>query len=69
MEDTSGFYSFQDELYYGPNFVEGPNFSLYRDSHQSHTYPVNGWWWFDSRAEALAHFGITAEEQNEEPNG
>lgn len=62
MEDTSGFYTFSgNHLFHGPNFVEGPDFALYRDTHASHTYPVNGWWWFDSREEAMSHFGITAD--------
>jgi hypothetical protein len=69
MEDTSGFYKLENtEIFYGPNFVEGPDFALYRDSHSTHTYPVNGWWWFGSRTDALTHFGITADEQSEDTN-
>lgn len=65
MEDTSGFYAFfDDQLLHGPNLVEGPGFALYRDTRNLHTYPVNGWWWFDSREEAMNHFGITGETEN-----
>ena len=57
-----GFYNFDDgvNLIYGPNFVEGPGFSLQADQHTTYTYPVNGWFWFDTLEEAQAHFGITS---------
>lgn len=59
MNDTSGFYTVQDDiLYYGPNFVESSDCTLYRDLKDSYQYPVCGWIWFDSEEEALAYFKI-----------
>lgn len=59
MDDTSGFYKHEDgALFYGPNFVESPRYRLTRETRGSFDYPVEGWSWFDSRAEALAYFGI-----------
>lgn len=41
-----------------PNFVYGPNnLELLAENKGSYTYPVEGWYWFDSDAEAAAHFG------------
>jgi hypothetical protein len=61
MDDTSGFYK-NDEgaLLFGPNFVESRDFKLERAKHTEYTYPVQGWSWFDSEAEAREHFGLPA---------
>ena len=53
-----GFYKLDGELLYGPNFVYGPTFSLLKEDHASYTYPVEGWYWFDSEADARAFFGL-----------
>jgi hypothetical protein len=53
MDDTSGFYKLDEgQLLYGPNFVSNANFELNRESKAEHTYPVDGWYWFDSESEA-----------------
>jgi hypothetical protein len=53
MEDTSGFYKEENgELIYGPNFVLNKNYELRKETHEQHTYPVDGWYWFDSETEA-----------------
>ena len=53
MEDTSGFYKEENgELLYGPNFVLNKNYELRKETHEQHTYPVDGWYWFDSEGEA-----------------
>ena len=53
---TDGFYRLTDEdtLYYGQADIYGPGFELKRDGHDNLTYPIEGWWWFDTRAEARA---------------
>ena len=57
--DTSGFYKKQNgELLYGPNFVLHKNFELRKETHEQHTYPVYGWYWFDSLNEAKDFFGL-----------
>jgi hypothetical protein len=59
MEDTSGFYFCQDgALAFGPNFVETKDFQIYRDQKDSYTYPVNGWYWFDSEEDARIFFNL-----------
>jgi hypothetical protein len=53
MEDTSGFYKEENgDLIYGPNFVLNKNYELRKETHDQHTYPVDGWYWFDSETEA-----------------
>lgn len=53
MEDTSGFYKNDNgEVIFGPNYVLNASYDLRRETHEQHTYPVDGWFWFDSEAEA-----------------
>jgi hypothetical protein len=57
MNDTSGFYKMDSgELLYGPNFVLNKDFELRRETRNDHTYPVDGWSWFDSEEDAVAFF-------------
>ena len=61
MENTSGFYKEENgELLYGPNFVLNKNYELRKETHDQHTYPVDGWYWFDSEAEAKSFFNISS---------
>jgi hypothetical protein len=55
--DTSGFYKFEGtEGFYAPNFVYAKDFELLRENHTTYTYPVHGWWWFESLEQAQAYF-------------
>lgn len=48
MEDTSGFYKFEDGNWqYAPNFVYGPGYELTRENKDNYVYPVEGWFWYD----------------------
>lgn len=59
MEDTSGFYKLDGEvLLYGPNFVLNAAYELRKETNDQHTYPIDGWYWFDNEAEAKLFFGI-----------
>lgn len=50
-----GFYKRDNEtLLQAPNFVEAPDYSLTAENHAEHTYPIDGWYWFDTLDEALA---------------
>jgi hypothetical protein len=53
--DTSGFYTYDkdtNEGFYAPHFVYARDYELLREDHESYTYPVHGWYWFDSLDEA-----------------
>jgi len=54
ITDTSGFYKKEDDqLLYGPNFVLNKNYELRRETKDQHTYPIDGWNWFDTEKEAI----------------
>lgn len=63
MSDTSGFYKFDGELMFGPNFVDGPTFSLRRESHDQQSYPVFGWYWFDCETDARTFFNLPPKDE------
>lgn len=46
----------EDELLSAPTFVHGPDFQLTLENKDEHTYPVDGWYWFDNLEEALLFF-------------
>jgi hypothetical protein len=66
MEDTSGFYKLDGDLLYGPNFVLNINYELRRETKDAHTYPTDGWYWFDSEEEARTFFDLPIVETVEE---
>ena len=53
-QDTSGFYKRDGEaLLYGKRVVH-KDFELRNETKDQHTYPVDGWSWFNSEEEAKA---------------
>ena len=66
MQDSSGFYRHEDTLLYGPNAIHGPSLNLLRDAKDEYTYPVEGWYWFDSEDEARAFFGLPPKQEEEQ---
>lgn len=44
----------KDELHVAPLFVAGPGFELTAESKYQHSYPVEGWYWFETLDEAMA---------------
>jgi len=67
MDDTSGFYKLDNTLLYGPNFVLNRDYELRRETKDNYTYPVDGWYWFDSEAAARAHFRLPATDEPPAP--
>jgi len=61
MEDTSGFYKLDNDLLFGPNFVLNAQYELRRETREQHSYPTDGWYWFDSKQEAKTFFNIPDE--------
>jgi len=55
----SGFYKknpASDHLLYGRFYVLNQSYELWRDEKDTYTYPVDGWYWFDSETEAELFF-------------
>jgi len=42
-----------EELLVAPNFVHAPDYSLTAETKDEHTYPVDGWYWFDTLDAAM----------------
>jgi hypothetical protein len=62
---SAGFYKYEDQnLYFGANYVLNADYELRKETKDDHTYPVDGWYWFDSQEKAHEFFGI-----DEENNG
>lgn len=55
-----GFYKQYDEteLFYGPTKITSPTYELLAEDHTTYTYPVDGWYWFDTEDEAYTFFGV-----------
>jgi len=43
-----------DELIITPNSVYAPGYELHAETHSDHTYPIDGWYWFDTLDAALS---------------
>lgn len=39
-----------------PNSVAGPDFTLRAENKDSYSYPVQGWYWFDTVEQAMGYF-------------
>jgi hypothetical protein len=48
--DKSGFYKQVEDgsWMYAQHFVYGPDFELLRELKDTYTYPVDGWYWFET---------------------
>lgn len=57
--ETQGFYKNDDGMVlYAPNFVDAGSFLLLKELYSTYTYPVGGWYWFDSEEEAYAFWNL-----------
>jgi hypothetical protein len=64
---TSGFYKYESNaVSYGPNYVLYKDFELRKESKDEHTYPVDGWYWFDTMEDAYSFFNIPLPEGEDE---
>jgi hypothetical protein len=69
QQDTSGFYKRDPGgiLLFGKYYVLNANYFLKREEHDQHEYPIDGWSWYESEAEARENLGFPpADEKNAE---
>jgi hypothetical protein len=52
------FYKLENDIVESAECVSGTGFDLNTVSKDEYTYPVAGWWWFDTDVDASAHFGV-----------
>ena len=45
-------------------FVYGPGFTLLVADKDTYTYPVEGWYWFDTAEEAATFFDVSVDDFN-----
>jgi hypothetical protein len=69
-KNTSGFYKVDGDLLYAPNFVLGAYsaYELRKETYQEHTYPIDGWYWFETENEARVFFNMPILEETNELN-
>lgn len=61
---SKGFYKIIDEnLYYAENSVYNKDYELHVSSYQDHTYPIDGWYYFETIEEAASFLGYTLPEE------
>jgi hypothetical protein len=57
--ETKGFYKNDDGMIlYAPNFVDAGSFLLLAENKDSYTYPIGGWYWFDSEEDAYLFWNL-----------
>lgn len=59
---SAGFYKYEEPFLPNGKWVLDAEYELHEDKKDEYDYPVHGWYWFDSREEALQFFNITEEE-------
>ena len=47
-----------DMVLEAPNFVLNKNYELKKETKDTHIYPIDGWYWFDTIEEAYTFLGI-----------
>jgi hypothetical protein len=57
-ENSQGFYKKEaDSVLYG-QMIFGPTYMLFDTEHEKHQYPVDGWYWFESKELAYNFFDV-----------
>jgi hypothetical protein len=60
---NAGFYKCdQGTLLPAPEMVAGPGYTLFVETRTEHTYPVDGWYWFDNEESARKFWDLPAPE-------
>lgn len=48
----------EGDVLVAPNFVDSPTVSLRAETHEAHSYPQDGWYWFATAKDAYDFFGV-----------
>jgi hypothetical protein len=66
MTEEFGFYKAEGgQLIHAPNKVENLNYVLIVNDYLSYNYPIDGWYYFSSKEEAIEFFGDQLEDIDE----
>jgi len=59
----TGFYKNEEgNLIYAPNFVSSAMYNISIDEKDTYSYPVYGWYYFDTLEDACTFFGLNPED-------
>ena len=59
-----GFYKKDnDNVLFGEKAVYNSNYTLLIENKESYSYPIDGWYYFDTKAEAYSAFGLEMPEE------
>lgn len=59
---SAGFYKANEEknrLFYAPSAIYAPTYTLIATEKDAYEYPVDGWTWYETKAEALIAEAVT----------
>jgi hypothetical protein len=59
------FYKLEENTLLSGDPIIGPTYTLIADEYETNTYPVDGWYWFATEAEAREFFGLPPKEELE----
>lgn len=66
--ETDGFYKNDNgTLLHARDCVLSSDYELRRETRDTHTYPVDGWQWFESEDEARVHFNLPPADLSQQP--
>lgn len=57
------FYRLDDGVVSFGEFIDGQGYTLSIAGKDEHSYPVDGWFWFDTKEEAYESFGLEMPEE------
>lgn len=60
MKNLSGFYKINSDknILYASLLVMNKEYTIKKELKDTYSYPIDGWYWFDTEDEAYAFFGI-----------
>ena len=62
----AGFYKLDGTLLYAQQWVRNANYELNAELKDTYTYPIEGWYWFDTLDEACSFFNLNITDYREE---
>jgi len=59
---NAGFYKFDGSLLYAANWVRNNSYDLNSSQKDTYSYPIDGWYWFDTLEDACLHFNLNIQD-------
>jgi hypothetical protein len=62
---VSRFYKYESGQLHSGRLVLNLEYELHAETHGEHTYPVDGWYWFDTEQDARDFFGLPPADEDD----